>query len=280
MKAYDVRKLVAELKSNNVRYCTSYRNNIYFILCCMFWSPDPDVLFIVLPHTYSKPIGHKQVPPLHERKKFLKSLKFVRGHWKWYHLTDCIVYEFLFIFRCNYGRILYHFWTKARNWSKNTMLGSWLVCQCIFVDSLFCHVWKSKMIFNIFLNFSICIVSAFVTVFGFILQIFILIYFNEDWQITYERSRCLHVESVQRQFMFALNECHSSFEADFQPSHGRLTHDRRDIVAGLMRSLESVRMSFCLSVCLSYSVERSNHRTPSWSLLLGQIMSSERRLLR
>ena len=60
------------------------------------------------------------------------------------------------------------------------MLGSWLVCQCIFVDSLFCHIWKSKMIFNIFLNFSICIVSAFVSVFGFILQIFILIYFNED----------------------------------------------------------------------------------------------------
>jgi len=30
-----------------------------------------------------------------------------------------IVYEFLFVFHCNYDRILCHFQTKARYWSKN-----------------------------------------------------------------------------------------------------------------------------------------------------------------
>jgi len=57
---------------------------IKYILRCLFSSPDLVVLFIVLPHTHCKTntvlIGHRQVPPLHERKKIAKSLKIVQGH--------------------------------------------------------------------------------------------------------------------------------------------------------------------------------------------------------
>jgi len=41
MKAYDITKLIAELKSDNIQY----RNKNNILVCCLFWSPDLVVNF-------------------------------------------------------------------------------------------------------------------------------------------------------------------------------------------------------------------------------------------
>jgi len=51
-----------------------------------------------------------------------------------------ITYEFLFIFHCNYGRILYRFRNKVRYWSKNAKFAYHLYLY-IYIFIFIHHSW-------------------------------------------------------------------------------------------------------------------------------------------
>jgi len=53
-------------------------------------------------------------------------LRVIECHWKWQHSIDRIVaYKFLFVFHCDYGRILYRFRNRARYWRFISLCKNW-----------------------------------------------------------------------------------------------------------------------------------------------------------
>ena len=74
-------------------------------------------------------------------------------HWNFWHVIGngtnrLITHEFLLTFHSNYGPILYHFWDKARYWSKTAILFTLHLHSTLtltgFLSNIVIKIWCEK----------------------------------------------------------------------------------------------------------------------------------------
>ena len=115
MKADDITKLTAELKSDNLHY----RNKIYHFVGCFRGHSNWKHCHIYTVKIIYRMIiiGRRQViVRFMNYKNFAKLLKIIQGHWQWHYSIDRI--QVFIRLHWHYGRSLYRFRNKATYWPK------------------------------------------------------------------------------------------------------------------------------------------------------------------